>query len=214
MSCAGILSGRIVRVDGLHDTTRVPTHVVCMNRFSRHALVCGSTNPHAVSFDGARADHEADATDVPLFSIDGLEAVGDFDDKKRIKTLVVFAGGEAWMRAEWRRRNETGPDHELVLTGCPTGKRDEEEVVVSNADECFSCILPTSSGKEVFARLQSGQVASFAIEEEIEDDAEIASSSGLLHKRLALSSSPLVTNTTPSSYERIMEPHMLLSVAG
>lgn len=193
ISAGGLMSGRVQSVGSLADTSVVTCRPVALflgnKAHSEHALVCGSMDPHAVSFSGARV--EVGGESQLLFGLADTNVFATFCGK-RLSRL-------------WVEEKETG-DISFGVTWDL-----EQHQSISSMDVCFGAMRQRETGAEglfeawfgpLLVRVQPGGVASFQM-------------IGGTTNAIGILTTPLVSTMRTSVrvngglYAETMEPHLL-----
>lgn len=196
VNVGGAVSGRAQIVSSLESMEDVSTRDVALfmnNARNAHALVCGSGDPHVVSFAGGRCALEENSDDVSLFEWGNISVTASFDENKHLKSLTALEDGNLQLTAVW---NGNTKDQAL------------SEMVVATSGSAKQTLRGSEGVHELwigplFIRMQPGGVASF----QIIDKERLHTSSGLI-------ASPLNTSMKTGKgkrgmYAQLMEPHLL-----
>lgn len=101
----GLMAGRVHAIAYLESLEPVPIRPIALfcNGTTSHALVCGSMDPHIVSFHGARVDIATSSSSSPALLLceeeegGGVQVWATFDAERRLKRMWVqesTKGGE------------------------------------------------------------------------------------------------------------------------
>jgi hypothetical protein len=197
----GLLAGQIVRLTALDDTmllTRVSMITLSTAIRGAHALICGSSNPHIVSFSGANVQTKGFAKDETMLCIQTTSSgqvllLASFDTNGYIQKLVVHHGSAKVFSASWKD-GAVSVDG-IALLGCPSTIYDD--------DKFAEAFVPAAGGLRI--RVQPASVASFSVKNKsVLDDA-----TGELVERL----DPSRKGTGKAGfYSMVIEPHLCAAV--
>lgn len=201
----GLVGGMLQRVSSLTSCESVGTlHMPAFLRSLRaHALVCGSGNPHAVSFHGASVQ-VGGGSDVELLAFRDTETSVDvrvtasFTADDRLTELHVFEGVESreMLTALWDP-DTVAQQHASFVQVAGQGLHGVER------EERGAEGIAEGSVGPLFVRVQPGGVASFAI---TNFEKNLRDATGMLATPLDGVSS---STGSKSMYAEMMEPHLL-----
>lgn len=201
VNVGGLMAGRVCAVTSLDDTTTAaPMRKMMLARNGTpHALLCGSGDPHAVAFSGARAEVPR-AEEVLVLGKGPTRVWARFDGNGHLVHMRAFDKLGECFSAHWDGLTRNQADSRVRVAGrCLIGEPRCELGATGVAEALV--------GGSLFVRVQPGGVASF------KELATLggASSSGLLAK--ALSRDVRRAEAVECMYANAMEPHLLFATA-
>lgn len=212
----GLVAGMVQRVASLTSCEAVATaHVpTFLKRVRSHALVCGSGNPHIVSFHGASVA-TASSTEEEVDTEATLIAFGDQVGNDWVRATGVFAHGRL-IELRVAEAVRTGSQDKLQTEFTAIWARERvmrqnnSTVHVSGRalhgverDVCCSDGIAEASIGPLFVRVQPGGIASFALTNAKE---HLQNATGLLSTPLAVVHS---AHGDAGMYAEMMEPHLI-----
>lgn len=191
----GAMACRVQTVPSIDSMDRVETRNValflnCVD--NAHALVCGSGDPHIVSFYGGRTAVEPSAENVLLLGCGEISVVVSFDENRHIKQLNIIDASAKRMSVLWDG-NTTDQSLSTMHVAC-----DGEKTTCIGAEGIHELWVG-----HLFVRVQPGGVASF----QIIGKSILESAQGLLVAPMKPTMKP--GNGKAGLYAKLVEPHLL-----
>lgn len=160
----GMLAGQIKHLQTIDDTSHLArARLITLSSAldGAHALICGSTNPHIVSFMGASVPTQLLGEDALLLAIQQTSSgeiglFANFDAHGYIETLTVRHGPSTVFTAKWSN-DEEGNDAVQVdgisLLCAPA--------TITADDATAEAFIPAAGGLRI--RVQPARIASFSV---------------------------------------------------